>query len=159
MLGTLEKKSSQYIAGYVVKKMGNATDTRLAGRYPEFARMSLRPGIGASAIPDIASVMMFNHLEDKGDVPTALRHGAALLPLGRYLRRRLRKEVGLDEAAPAEYVEALRSGLLPVFAAADEVVPRGMGAFKRSVVAAAIGGENEQAGRNMAAKLSRRSRL
>lgn len=100
MLGALELKSAQYVSGYVVKKMTHRENPWLQGRHPEFARMSLRPGIGATAIPDVASVMLSLDLETaQGDVPSSLRSGKKLLPLGRYLRRLLRQQIGRDEKA------------------------------------------------------------
>jgi hypothetical protein len=114
MVGTLEEKSAAYIAGYVLKKiLCTPCDT---SRVPPFARMSLKPGIGAGAIPDVASVMMQLKLEEKlSDVPGGLRHGNNIWPLGRYLRRLLRQQVGLPVNAPEATLEALRQGLLPVF--------------------------------------------
>lgn len=101
--GSLETSSAQYVAGYVTKKMTSKDDPRLQGRHPEFARMSLRPGIGATALHEVASVLMEFGLEDEqGDVPSALRHGGRLLPLGRFMRRRLRELVGRAPGAPGE---------------------------------------------------------
>lgn len=95
--GDLTMESAQYVAGYVVKKLTRADDPALEGRYPEFARMSLRPGIGAIAIPDIARALQsrpgWDEIEKKGDVPGVLRHGRRTLPLGRYLLRKLRTEM------------------------------------------------------------------
>lgn len=95
MLGDLTLQSASYVAGYVTKKMTSKLDERLNGRYPEFARMSLRPGIGAYAMPDIASSVLSEpgqgEVARTGDVPSVLRHGNRLHPLGRYLRDQLRK--------------------------------------------------------------------
>jgi len=103
MVGDLNFKSAQYIAGYVTKKMTKKDDPRLNGRHPEFARMSNRPGIGALAMEVIASSMITKDGEILGlddDVPEHLRHGGKKWPLGRYLKRRLRKELRTDEDTP-----------------------------------------------------------
>lgn len=103
----LSLHSAQYVAGYVTKKMTGKDDERLNGRHPEFARMSLRPGIGFAAVPQLArNVDRFNWFDAQGDVPVALRHGGKKMPLGRYMRRKLRKELGLDEKAPQQVLDA-----------------------------------------------------
>lgn len=115
-LGSLEDASAQYIAGYCLKKMTNPEDPRLNGRYPEFARMSLRPGIAGDAMQSVAdSILRYNCLED--DVPAALRHGRALHPLGRYLRRRLRVLVKRDVLAPKEVQLERSKEMHPLYAA------------------------------------------
>lgn len=101
MAGTLETNSAQYIAGYVTKKMTSADDFRLLGRHPEFSRQSNRPGIGADFMDEVASTLMQFDLDtSQPDVPSALRHGSRVLPLGRYLRRRLRTRIGKEANAP-----------------------------------------------------------
>lgn len=101
LLGELNTHSAQYVAGYVTKKLTRYDDIRLKGRMPEFSRMSLKPGLGAGALPEIAdTVLKFNLVETQGDVPSTLRHGSRLLPLGRYLRRKLREQVGQAPEAP-----------------------------------------------------------
>lgn len=76
-------------------------DPRLEGRHPEFARMSLKPGIGGDFTWEIASTMLeFNLEKREGDVPSSLAHGTSRKGLGRYLTQRLRKQIGRDEKAP-----------------------------------------------------------
>lgn len=111
----LTQELAQYAAGYVVKKMTRRDDDRLGGRYPEFARMSLRPGIGAVSIPEIAEALRSRHGWDEisrtGDVPAVLSHGNKKLPLGRYLRKKLREQMefvnagGQDEAIYRQSLE------------------------------------------------------
>lgn len=113
LLGTLTKESAQYIAGYVTKKMTQHDDPRLLGRFPEFARMSLRPGIGALAVPVIAETLNDKHgaalIAATGDVPQSLSHGRSSLPLGRYLRRKLREEMGFDTIGGQAKPEKVRN--------------------------------------------------
>lgn len=97
--------TAQYTAGYVVKKMTSKNDERLNGRHPEFARMSNRPGLGAGAMAMLADPLFSGpgaaSLADGGDVPTHLMMGKKKIPLGRYLRQRLRDEVGMSKSAEA----------------------------------------------------------
>lgn len=107
-LGTVTTDSIQYVCGYILKKMTAKNDIRLNGRYPEFARMSLRHGIGAGAMSDLAFQMMLNDVAlDEvarldGDVPTYLKEGRKSVLLGRYLRKCLRKELGLPSDVSLE---------------------------------------------------------
>lgn len=119
-LGQLEERSAQYISGYCLKKMTSFEDRRLEGRYPEFARMSLRPGIGGDAVEDVARSLV--GCESLPDVPAALRHGSKMLPLGRYLRRRLRVRLGRDIKEPRE-VSIERSKEMQALYAANVVDP------------------------------------
>lgn len=84
--------------------------------------MSLRPGIGANAMHNVASEMMRWKLEERMDAPTALRFGDRLLPLGRYLRRRLRVLVGNSEKTPDIYLQeaANRLSLVRAYAFAND---------------------------------------
>lgn len=115
-LGTLETKSAQYVAGYVIKKMTRFDDPRLPpGHHPEFCRMSLKPGIGTSAMDDVAdTVLQFNLHTMQGDVPSSLQHGKKLLPLGRYLRKQLRLRVGMDAKAPEIFNKAYEQEILQI---------------------------------------------
>lgn len=92
----LEAHSAQYIAGYVVKKMTKKDDPRLNGRYPEFARMSRRPGIGANFIPNIVGTLNKLGLDATNVDVRELRHGKKKWPLGRYLGGKLLEEITPD---------------------------------------------------------------
>lgn len=97
----LEMGSARYVARYVIKKMTRTDDPRLGNRWPEFSRMSLKPGIGAGVLESVAAtITRYNLVSPEGDVPVTLRHGDLEWPLGRYLRRQLRKKLGLDERSP-----------------------------------------------------------
>lgn len=110
--GELNAQSAAYLTGYVTKKMTYHDDSRLNGRHPEFARMSRNPGIGALAIPVVATALGsrfgVKSVAESGDVPLALMHGRSSLPLGRYLRRKLREELGFDHVGGQEKPEILR---------------------------------------------------
>lgn len=151
--GELTHESSSYIAGYVTKKMTSKDDARLNGRHPEFARMSNRPGIGANFMHYVASSLLeFNLADTRADVPSALRHGTRVLPLGRYLRRKLRTYVGLDEKTPETVLKELFETLQPLRdlaqATSDETGERYGEAFKRLVIE-----QSDQAVLNMEARM------
>lgn len=109
--GQLTWESAQYIAGYLTKKV--VSDERSV---KEFSRMSLRPGIGAGSMEDVARILSqdvgLDAVVSNHDVPGVLRHGRRLLPLGRYLKRRLRAEMGfssLDTPTEASRMYGLRA--------------------------------------------------
>lgn len=111
-VGTVESDSAQYVVGYTLKKMTTRDDARLHGRHPEFSRQSNRPGIGFAAMHELASELMRLNLDtSQPDVPSVLRHGKKLLPLGRYLVRNLRKMVGKDEKTPQAILTLLKEEL------------------------------------------------
>lgn len=102
--GQLTPESAQYLAGYVLKKMTQKTDPRLCGRHPEFARQSngggrskIKGGIGAVAVPAIADVLTSEYgvlaVQNNKDIPLSLNQGKKSVPLGRYLRSKLRSKI------------------------------------------------------------------
>lgn len=103
------------MAGYTVKKLTvRDEDVAASGRHPEFQRMSLRPGLGLGAMYDLASDMLRFNLETREeDVPVFLPYGKSKkLPLGRYLRRNLRRFIGRDEKTPEAIVKRLSEEML-----------------------------------------------
>lgn len=112
----LTERLAQYCCGYVTKKLTKEGSPGLYGRPPEFVRMSLQPGLGAAAMEDVASVLSDAAgaalISSLRDVPESLLRGRKAMPLGRYLRQVLRKELGSEDGAPPEgsRVHALRAG-------------------------------------------------
>lgn len=101
-VGSLTEQSAAYIAGYVMNKLSNPARLS-AGRSPEFARMSLRPGIGAGAVRALRNAMVDQDGVIHGfttDVPNVIRSAGKRLPLGRYLRGKLREALGGDKREP-----------------------------------------------------------
>lgn len=99
-LGYGEPASIGYVVGYITKGWKRADNPRLAGRHPEFARMSR--SLGKGALNTIADWCATKHgaqfIATTGDVPRQVRCGGKLFPLGRFLTRKLRQLVGIHEA-------------------------------------------------------------
>lgn len=118
-LGELTKDTASYIAKYVTKKWTTEdtwTEKKLLGRRPEFARMSLKPGIGAIAIKKLLDFGEHTRLEKTVkkciDAPVVLRRNGSTFPLGRYLRRKWREALGRNQDSPpavmGQYCEELQ---------------------------------------------------
>lgn len=110
-VGTLTPASAQYVAGYVTKKM--AKNVQAAGKEKEFQRMSLKPGIGAPAMPFMAEALAseagLNWILANGDVPFTYLSGRSPRSLGRYLRRELRGQMGFgSKDTPREKLAAFQ---------------------------------------------------
>lgn len=107
MVGLLNPDRAAYICGYTTKKLTKAGDDRLRKRHPEFARWSRGRGklgsIGDAATPWLASSMKSAQgrkmLSRHGDVWREIRIDGKVYPLSRYLRMRLRRQLGLSQDA------------------------------------------------------------
>jgi len=110
-LARLEERSAAYVAGYVTKKLTASPLPK--SLHPEFQRMSLKPGLGHACMHDVADVIL-RHYPDCEDVPVVLQHGQTKHPLGKYLRRSLRKMIGRDVKAPESVLKNLQTEMLPL---------------------------------------------
>lgn len=101
-IGECNAHTAGYVAGYVTKKMTSHEDERLEGRHPEYARMSLRPGIGGLAADSLGDTLMTKEgsyavIQSEGDAPNEIRLGGRLQPLHKYIKARIRARVGLPK--------------------------------------------------------------
>lgn len=105
-IGEVNKQSARYITNYVTKFMNfeksHALKCFFRGEYvnrlPEFSRMSNRPGIGATAIKQMAKILIEEgYPPDK--VVDNLNHGRKVFPFGPYLAKKLHELRGGDLAA------------------------------------------------------------
>lgn len=96
--------TAQYVSRYVVKYLKDKKDGWIPP-VPEFARMSLRPGLGSGAMSIVAQTLK-NQVQswETGDVPHELKLGKRKIPLGRYLLSTLRDRVGFE----ADYVAKIK---------------------------------------------------
>lgn len=110
-------------------------DARLLGRHPEFSRQSNREGgIGFPAVAQLAlEIKKWVDPSDLVDVPQFLQQGKHQLPMGRYIRNKLRVALGLKEGAPDEVLrQAWAEQVLPVLkmAKASSASPSLRSAFR-----------------------------
>ena len=102
----MNEARARYVARYTVKKLGK-TNPQLGLRYPEYARMSRRPPLGAMGLKWISASLTTRRgaefLAQKGDVPTEFRLEGGRYPIGRYWREWLRAEHGIE--APKQSAE------------------------------------------------------
>lgn len=117
-IGKLEPHSAAYIAGYVTKKWTRKDDHRLKGRHPEYARMSLKPGLGADVAPEVASFVL-GISPAPVDVPAFIQYGKRKLPLGRYLTRLCRIHAGREAKTPIAVIQAQAEKLRHLYEMAE----------------------------------------
>lgn len=147
-VGRLEPESAAYVAGYVTKKLTNKEDPyvaeQLGDRHPEFARMSNRPGIGADFMHEVASTLLEHDLDTVlEDVPLTLSHGKRVLPLGTYLRKKLRKAIGRDEKAPISVREKAAAKMSPLWDSSRSAPSGSKGfVYKQNIIEAGTGKRN-----------------
>lgn len=98
-VGGVSAESCAYVVAYTLKGMTRRSDVRLNGRHPEFARMSLRPGIGAWSIMELLNALTTRGsaaaIAKLGDMPGRIRADGKMWPLGRYLLNKLRADYGM----------------------------------------------------------------
>ncbi len=112
-MGSITEDSISYVAGYVLKK-GFKKNTG-EKEVPEFARMSLKPGIGKLSMDLYAKYMKeqghnTQEMQLGGDCPGQLRINGKFWPIGRYLRTAFRKGLQInEEQAKAINIKVLRA--------------------------------------------------
>lgn len=133
--------TAAYIAGYCTKKLTGPQEDLYDGRIPEFARMSNRPGIGAHAMEDMASTILEYNYDTPERLPLALRHGAKIKPLGRYLRERLKARTGMDEEEFKAYITKISDEKMRPLQEIAEMAPVGSKSFalKQAIIDAGEG--------------------
>lgn len=107
-LGEFNWKTAGYCCGYITKSLSDRS-RGVVWNTPEFARMSNRPGLGASAAKIIGAGLLKSKdytIKDR-DVPAELRFAGRKWALGRYLLRKLREEVGFADDYAKKFRDAL----------------------------------------------------
>lgn len=113
-LSGIGPESAAYIAGYIIKANGFVYQKDVK----EFQRMSNRPGIGARAIDDIGlDILNSGKLKylPGGDAPGTLQFGKVQVPIGRYLKNRLRDTLGVDQATREAQMQARAINMMELY--------------------------------------------
>lgn len=118
-LGELNQLTAQYVAGYITKRIP-LKERELWNREKEFSVMSRKPvGIGAPALITLVKALSAIPVHLRGtasaDVPRVVRYGGKLVPLGRYLRRKIRELQSGSQEAPASALQSYASELRDVY--------------------------------------------
>lgn len=109
--------------------MTGGDDVRLRGRHPEFSRMSRggrskgSVGIGAPSVEKLVAVIEeYCSVDELRDVPPSIGiEKGRQMPLGRYMRRKMREALGLDAGAPEDVLrEAWEEQVRPLLEMAKE---------------------------------------
>ena len=113
MVSEVNEARVAYVAQYTVKKL-NAQNGKLGARYPEFARMSRFPPLGAAQLLQMRDQLLTKQgaaamAALEGIVPVSWRYKESMYPIGAYWRRWLAEETGYaykadrEEALPETY--------------------------------------------------------
>lgn len=106
LVGEFTPATAGYVTGYVTQKLSDRSSGLKDHLIPEFARMSLRPGIGANSMLTLAKALNNSYgidfMENNGDIPKDLKVAGRKIPLPRYLIAKLRQAVGFTEEYIAE---------------------------------------------------------
>lgn len=97
-VGTVTEQSAAYVAGYVMKD--HEVPKHLV---PEFRLMSLKPGIGGDSVFFLRDSVVDSDGVIRGcdvDVPVVLRSGGKRHPIGRYIRGKWRRLLGMGDKEP-----------------------------------------------------------
>ncbi|MBA7641604.1 hypothetical protein ES703_49289 [subsurface metagenome] len=99
-----------YTAQYCAKKMTTEGHRDLGNLRPEFARMSLKPGIGADMTQHLVDYYYTKggsaYLAEHGDIAHSFRHDGKIWPFDRYMMNRIRTALNVPHDARGRY-EAL----------------------------------------------------
>ena len=113
-LGEVNETTARYIAGYCLKKLTTEGDDRLYGKKPEIMRVSRgtksnnKGGLGKTFVENLGETINENPGVEKRII-RQIRSGGRLLPLGRYLTRKLADKIGIEESVWTEELEKYRT--------------------------------------------------